>query len=66
MENHFRAADRRPVIEGFVEHYLVRPIYPDGMTPALQALVLAAWVVPTVVGYGHLLRRHVVQVSVKG
>ncbi len=65
-ENHFRTADGRPVIEGFVEHYVVRPFHPDGMTLAVQALVLAAWVVPTVVGYRRLLRRSAVQVPVEG
>jgi len=50
-ENHFRAADGRPVIEGFVEHYLVLPIHDQGMTPAIQVVVLAAWVIPSVVGY---------------
>lgn len=55
-ENHFRAADGRPVIEGFVEHYIISPFHPGGMTLALQALVLSAWVVPTAVGYGSLIR----------
>jgi hypothetical protein len=53
-ENHFGAADGRPVIEGFVEHYLVLPIHDQGMTPAIQLLVLATWVVPSVVGYRRL------------
>jgi hypothetical protein len=55
-ENHFRAADGRPVIEGFVEHYVVLPIHDQGMTPAIQAAVLAAWIVPSVVGYRRLWR----------
>jgi Protein of Unknown function (DUF2784) len=55
-ENHFRAADGRPVIQGFVEHYLVLPIHDQGMTPAIQVLVLASWVVPSVVGYRRLWR----------
>ena len=53
-ENHFRAADGRPAIEGFVEHYFVLPIHDQGMTPAIQLLVLATWVVPSVVGYRRL------------
>jgi Protein of Unknown function (DUF2784) len=55
-ENHFRAAAGLPAIDGFVEHYLVRPLNDEGMTPAIRVAVVAAWVVPSVVGYWQLWR----------
>jgi Protein of Unknown function (DUF2784) len=54
-ENHFRDAAGWPAIDGFVEHYVIGPFRPEGMTPTLQVLVAAAWMVPTAVGYGRLL-----------
>ena len=52
-ENHFRdAAGWSTYGNGFVVHYLVEPL--TGITrldTTGQALVLAAWLVPTLVGY---------------
>ncbi len=52
-ENHFRAAAGWDAYgEGFVVHYLIEPLTGVGrLGPAAQALVVAAWVVPTIVGY---------------
>ena len=52
-ENHFRAAAGWPTYdEGFVVHYLVAPLTGvHRLSPTGQAMVVAAWVVPTVVGY---------------
>jgi hypothetical protein len=42
---------------GFVSHHLVEPLHPAGITPWVQVLLVAAWVVPTVVGHTLRLRR---------
>jgi hypothetical protein len=39
---------------GFVEHYLVRPLYPAGMTPRVVVLVNAVAVAANLVAYGRL------------
>ena len=45
LENYFAALAGRAGYEGgFIEHYLVPIIYPDGLTPAIQ-LCLAGLVV---------------------
>lgn len=41
---------------GFIEHYLVRPLHPSGITTAITVLIVAAWVVPSIAG--HAVRRH--------
>jgi hypothetical protein len=57
MEDHFRAAAGWASHDsGFVERYLVEPVRPGGITPAIQAVIVVVWVVPSVAG--HLLRRH--------
>ena len=48
--------DRHPT--GFVSHYLVEPFHPIGITPAIRKGLIAAWVVPNVVGYAAAFGRH--------
>lgn len=52
-EKSARVASGWPSYEGgFIEHYLVRPVHPAGITPWVSVLIMAVWVVPTVVGHG--------------
>jgi hypothetical protein len=46
-----------PYRGGFVEHYLVRPVHPAGLTPAVSVLVHALAVAVNVVAYAGLGRR---------
>ncbi|MDQ6910360.1 MAG: DUF2784 domain-containing protein, partial [Actinomycetota bacterium] len=52
-EKHLRARAGEAVYpDGFIAHYLVRPIYPDGMTAALGLGLVALVVGATLVAYG--------------
>jgi len=42
---------------GFVEHYLLAAIYPDGLTPQIQAVLGAVVIGINVAGYALLWRR---------
>lgn len=56
IENALRVAAGRSGYTGdFVEHYLLRLIYPDGLTRETQLLLAAAVIVVNVVIYGALL-----------
>ncbi len=46
-----------PYEGGFVEHYLVAPVYPAGLTPAVTVLVNAVAVASNLVAYRDVLRR---------
>jgi hypothetical protein len=37
---------------GFVEHHLVEPIHPSGASPTVTLVLIAIWLVPTLVAYG--------------
>ncbi|MGI8756175.1 MAG: DUF2784 domain-containing protein [Acidimicrobiales bacterium] len=57
-EKSARSAAGWPVYRGgFVEHYLVQPVYGGGMTPLVTTMIMAAWLVPSLVGHGIRLRR---------
>lgn len=43
--------------EDFIEHYLIRLIYPSGLTPQLQLWLGAVVVILNVLAYSWLLRR---------
>ncbi|MFZ4811075.1 MAG: DUF2784 domain-containing protein [Ilumatobacteraceae bacterium] len=48
----------RPVYDdGFIEHVIVRPITGNGVTPAVNVVIVATWLVPTVVSYAILATR---------
>ncbi len=52
LEKHLRQAAGWGVYDtGFISHYLVEPWHPAGMTSGVRLLVIAAWIVPNVVGY---------------
>ncbi len=46
-----------PYMGGFIEHYLVDPLWSGGMTPGVKLAILASWVVPTIWGYSAWLAR---------
>lgn len=41
----------------FIDHYLIRPWRPQGITPALRVAIAAAWVVPNVWAYASIVGR---------
>jgi hypothetical protein len=58
LENAFRhAAGQAGYAGGFVEHYLVRVIYPPGLTPAVQVAIAVFLVAFNVAVYAWALRR---------
>jgi hypothetical protein len=54
---YLRRAGAPPYEGGFIEHYIVEPITGGGMTPAVTAMVLAAWLIPTATAYTVRVRR---------
>lgn len=42
---------------GFIEHYLVDPFHPEGITAGIQLVILVAAVVPNVIAYTMLMVR---------
>lgn len=58
VENAFRAEAGLAGYEGgFIEHYLLAAIYPDGLTRALQYALAAAVLVINLAVYGYLIFR---------
>jgi hypothetical protein len=58
LENALRhAAGQAGYPGGFVEHYLVRVIYPPGLTPAMQAAIAVVMAVANVALYAWAWRR---------
>ena len=58
VQKHFlERAGEVPYDGGFVEHYLVDPIHPGGITAGVRAAIIACWVVPTAAAYWSLARR---------
>ena len=65
VEKHYlERAGQVPYDGGFVSHYLVEPVYPDGITTPVRLSIIAAWVLPTVVSYAVLARRRSAAVQV--
>ncbi len=53
-----RHGGQQPFPGGFNEHYLVRPIHPQGITPTVNLVIYLLAIVPNVVGYtGFVLLR---------
>ncbi len=58
LENHWRhLAGEAGYSEGFLVHYLVRTLYPPGLTSHIQYELAAVLVVLNVVAYWGLIRR---------
>ena len=56
LEKHLRTqAGEAVYADGFIAHYLVRPVYAGGMTPALGLGLLGLVVGATLVAYGRVL-----------
>ena len=59
LENSLRrAAGQAGYSGGFIDHYLVPVIYPEGLTPAQQNWIALALVASNVLLYGFALLRH--------
>jgi len=57
-ENYLRGrAGQSGYAEGFIEHYLLRIIYPAGLTPQIQLVLAGIVVVVNVLIYGWVLKR---------
>ena len=52
-----QAGGAQPYDGGFIEHYLVEPVYPDGITPRVRMAIYAVAGVPNAVAYAGLLAR---------
>ena len=46
-----RSSDIEVYRHGFVEHYLVEPVHPTGNSPTVTFVLVAIWLVPTVISY---------------
>jgi hypothetical protein len=58
LENHFRRlGGEAGYNEGFLAHYLVRVLYPPGLTWHLQWLLAAVLLVINLIAYGGLMHR---------
>ena len=58
LENHLRQLGSEPGYRGgFVEHYLLPALYPDGLSRALQMALAVAVLAINAGAYGHLLLR---------
>jgi hypothetical protein len=59
LENHLRALGGEAGYEGgFIEHYLLRVLYPPGLTPDIQWVLAAVLLAVTAVAYAGLWVRH--------
>ena len=58
LENHFRRlAGESTYGEGFITHYLVPLIYPDGLTRGTQFLLLGILLAVNLIGYALVVRK---------
>jgi Protein of Unknown function (DUF2784) len=58
LENHLRSlAGEAPYSGGFLTHYLVRVLYPPGLTWRIQWLLAALLIALNVFAYAHYYRR---------
>lgn len=58
LELQLRQGDGEPGYSGgFIEHYLVDPLHPDGITAGVQLTLLVAVVLPNVIAYAMVIGR---------
>jgi len=58
VEKHLRRVAAEPVYRGgFIEHYLVHPVHPAGITAPVRLAIYCIAVVPHVVAYAAILLR---------
>jgi len=51
------AAGLPPYTDGFIGHYLVTPLHPQGITPGVQVAIYVVAVAPNVLAYSVLIAR---------
>jgi hypothetical protein len=57
LENFFRERGGWDAYDGgFISHYLVEPLNPEGITSTIRAGIILAWIVPNVVAYMLVVR----------
>lgn len=52
-----RRSGSTPYDGGFIEHYLVRPITGQGITPLVTVCIVAAWMIPSAMSYAVIVSR---------
>lgn len=58
LENHFRRlAGQRGYAEGFIEHYLIPLMYPEGLTRDIQLMLGLVVLAINLIAYGLVVRR---------
>jgi len=58
LENHFRQlAGERGYSEGFIEHYLIPLMYPEGLTRDIQLMLGLVVLAINLIAYGLVLRK---------
>lgn len=58
LENHFRhLAGERGYAEGFIEHYLIPLMYPEGLTRDIQLMLGLVVLAINLIAYGLVLRK---------
>lgn len=58
LENHFRQlAGERGYNEGFIEHYLIPLMYPEGLTRDIQLMLGLVVLAINLIAYGLMLRK---------
>jgi len=58
LENRLHALSGLPAhLDGVVEHYLIAPVHPAGITPSIRVLIYTVAATAVVVPYVQLLRR---------
>lgn len=59
LENRFRLASGKGYEEGFIEHYLLPTIYPEGLTRNIQIILgIAVLVINLIVYFAVFIKRH--------
>ncbi len=62
LELHLRqSVGEHPYTGGFISHYLVEPVHPAGVTPGVRLTIYAIAIIPNVVAYTVLFRRHAIR-----
>ena len=46
-----RSANVGTYRHGFVQHYLVEPVHPSGSSPTVTLVLIAIWLIPTLISY---------------
>ncbi|HEY5088161.1 MAG TPA: DUF2784 domain-containing protein, partial [Gemmatimonadaceae bacterium] len=67
LENMLRGrADMAGYTGGFIEHYVLQQLYPDGLTPSVRLVLGSFALTVNVVAYGMIVRRYYCKRSASG